>query len=173
MNVYPKVGLVAAVLAASLVWGAADAAGAAPSVAEQMAGLQQMCVDTAAARAQRQAETALYERLGGYERIHDLTREIVRRHNRNDAIKELLVGVDSESLARHVADFLASRTGGPQTYEGRTMPAAHRHLHLTDADFLSAGSDVAAAMQSLGHGDDEINEIVCILVSLKDQVVFD
>ncbi len=29
------------------------------------------------------------------------------------------------------------------------------------------------AMQSMGYGQDEIDEIVCILVSLKDQVVLE
>ena len=51
------------------------------------------------------------------------------------------------------------------------MPASHAHLRLTDADFLAAGGDIVTAMQSMGYGENEINEIVCILVSLKDQVV--
>jgi hypothetical protein len=42
---------------------------------------------------------------------------------------------------------------------------------LTDADFLEAGGDIVKAMQTLDYGEDEINEFVCILVSLKDQVV--
>ena len=60
-----------------------------PTVAEQMAGLQQMCADTAQARAQRQAEEPLYDRLGGYEKINDLTREVVRLHTENDDIKHM------------------------------------------------------------------------------------
>jgi hypothetical protein len=53
------------------------------------------------------------------------------------------------------------------------MPATHANLKLTDADFLSAGGDIVSAMQSMGYGEDEINEFVCILVSLKDQVVLE
>jgi hemoglobin len=145
----------------------------APSVAEQIAGLQQMCADTAEARAQRQAEQSLYERLGGYDRIHEFIGEVVRLHNENDAIKHMFTDVDSEKLVKHVADFTASGTGGPQTYSGRTMPATHARLELTDADFLAAGGDIVAAMQTMGYGQNEIDEFVCILVSLKDQVVFE
>ena len=81
--------------------------------------------------------------------------------------------VDSERLAKHVADFTAAGTGGPQEYTGRTMPGSHANLKRTDADFLSAGGDIVTAMKSMGYGENEINEFVCILVSLKDQVVFE
>jgi len=145
----------------------------APSVAEQMAGLQQMCADTAEARAQRQAEQSLYERLGGYDKIHEFISEVVRLHKENPDINHMFTNVDSERLVKQVADFAASGTGGPQTYTGRTMPETHARLELTDADFLSAGGDIVKAMQTTGYGQNEIDEFVCILVSLKDQVVFE
>jgi len=147
-------------------------AGETPSVEEQMKGLQTMCSDTAEARAQRQAEKPLYDRLGGYDRIHKLTDEIVRLHKQNDGLKPMFDHIDGENLSKHVADFVAAGTGGPQKYTGRDMPSSHAHLRLTDGDFLLAGGDVMTAMQTMGYGENEINEIVCILVSLKDQVVF-
>jgi hemoglobin len=163
---------IAAAAMLALAAGPAAAAEDGPSVGEQMAALEQMCTDTADARTRRHADTPLYERLGGYERIHALTREIVRRHNANPDIRHMFVHVDPEQLASHVADFMAAGTGGTATYTGRAMPAAHARLELTNADFLAAGGDIVSAMQGLGFGQDEIDEVVCILVSLKDQVVF-
>jgi len=151
------------------VAGANDA----PTVAEQIGGMQAMCADTEQARAQRQADEALYFRLGGYDRILEFTTEVVRLHKQNDAINGMFTHVDSEASAKHVADFISAGTGGPHKYTGRTMPATHANLKLTDADFLSAGGDIVTAMQTMGYGQDEINEFVCILVSLKDQVVFE
>jgi hemoglobin len=167
--------ILAAFVMAMLSVAVADAndANIAPSVAEQIAGMQAMCADTAEARVQRQADEALYFRLGGYDRIHEFVREVVRLHFENEALDRIMVGVDGETLAKRVADFTASGTGGPQTYTGRSMPAAHEHLHLTDADFLAAGGDIVKAMQTMGYGQNEINEFVCILLSLKDQVVFE
>ena len=161
-----------AVITVMLSFPVAEANDAA-TVAEQMAGLQTMCADTDQARAQRQAENALYNRLGGYDRIHEFTREVVRLHKQNDAIKHMFEHVDAEHLAKSVADFVASGTGGPQSYAGRAMPAVHARLELTDADFLSAGGDIVTAMQSMGYGQNEIDEMVCILVSLKGQVIFE
>lgn len=145
----------------------------APSTADQMAGLQSMCDGSASARSARQSQEALYNRLGGYDRILELTTEIVRLHEINPEIKPMLVHVDNKMLAKHVADFMAAGIGGTETYTGRDLPSSHAHLRLTDADFLSAGGDVMTAMNNLDYGQDEIDEVVCILVSLKDQVVFE
>ena len=144
----------------------------APTTAEQMAGMQTMCEETASVRADRQNEKSLYERLGGYDKIYEFVQEIVRRHYTNESIKHMFVGVDRELLTKHVADFVAAGTGGGATYSGRTMPATHAHLGLTDADFLSAGDDIVNSMKVMEYGQNEIEEFVCILVSLKDQVVF-
>ena len=145
--------------------------GASHDVEEHIAQLNKMCEDTAEARAARQAETPLYDRLGGYDKISALTTEIVNLHEQNEAIQHVMVGVDGELLAKHVADFVASGTGGPQKYTGRDMVSAHENLHLTDADFVAAGGDIVKAMQSFDYGEEEIQEVMCILVSLKDQVV--
>ncbi len=84
----------------------------------------------------------------------------------------MFVGVDKKMVTKHVADFIAAGTGGTATYAGRDLPGSHAHLNLTDADFLSAGDDIVNSMKVMGYGENEIQEFVCILVSLKDQVVF-
>ena len=157
----------------SIAVGGANDANYAPSVSEQIGGMQAMCAETADARAQRQADEALYFRLGGYDRIHELAREIVHLHSQNDAIKGMFEYLDTEELAKRSADFIASGTGGSQSYSGPTLPETHAKLRLTDADFLAAGGDIVKAMQTMGYGENEINEFVCILVSLKDQVVLE
>lgn len=143
------------------------------SVAEQMAALEASCAASAETDEARRAESPFYDRLGGYDRIHALTKEIVRLHALNPDIKHLLDGVDYDLLAKHVADFVAAGTGGAEKYTGRDLPSSHAHLHLTDADFLAAGGDIIQAMKNLEYEQQEIDEMVCILVSLKDQVVFE
>lgn len=139
----------------------------------RMAGLVAMCDGTADARSARHAKQALYERLGGYDRILELTTEIVRLHHLNPDFERFMPMVDDQRLAKQVADFMAAGTGGDEEYGGLGLPESHRHLKLDDADFLSAGSDVMKAMGNLGYGKDETEEVVCLLVSLKDQVLLD
>ena len=71
-----------------------------------------------------------------------------------------------------LADFAAAGTGGDATYVGRDMVEAHKHMQMTQADFLSAGGDVIQAMKNKGYGQNEIDEFVCILVSMKDMVIY-
>lgn len=166
-------GLILATLLMALLPPAMADAGDKPTVEDQMAGVQGMCEASADARMARQENKSLYERLGGYDRIHELTLEIVRRHQINPDFEVMFKHIDGDDLAKHVADFMAAGTGGTEKYTGRSLPASHAHLRLTDADFLSAGNDVGAAMKHLGYGQEEIEEVICILVSLKDQVVFE
>jgi hemoglobin len=162
-----------ATLALSILPLAPPSAAGAPSATVQLQQMEQGCEETAEARGSRQAELSLYERLGGYDRILDLTREIVQLHEQNEAIKQYMKGVDGDALARHVADFVASGTGGHEKYTGRDLPSSHAPMKLTDADFLAAGGDIVKAMQNKSYGAEEIDEVVCMLVSLKDQVVFE
>jgi len=168
LNLLPT--MTTGILAIFFLWS--TPADSAPSTADQMAGLQTMCDESVSARESRQKQKSLYLRLGGYEKILALTTEVVRLHQKNPTIIPMLKGVDCDLLAKHVADFAAAGTGGPEKYTGRPMVASHAHLNLTDADFLSAGGDIIKAMQNQGYQQNEIDEFICILVSLKDQVVF-
>jgi len=142
------------------------------NVKEQLESLQSMCSESTSIRQERHEQRPLYERLGEYDKILTLTTEIVRLHNKNEAIKHFFTSADPENLAKLVADFMAAGTGGSAEYQGRSLSASHENMGLSDVDFLSAGGDVIQAMENLGYGQDEIDEVVCILVSLKDQVVF-
>ena len=137
----------------------------------QVMALESMCAETSEARAGRQSQKSLYERLGKEKGIHNLTREVVRLHLKNDDIKHLLDGVDSDKLADGVALFLISGTGGPSVYDGPSLTDSHRHMNLTNADFMSAGGDIIQAMKNLGYGQNEIDELVCAFVGLRGMVV--
>ena len=144
-----------------------------PTTREQVLGLEAMCAENAEAMAARQSEESLYERLGGEEKIHEIVVEIVRLHGINPVIKHTLEGVDEERLIHGVTQFLVAGSGGPAEYKGRSMVDAHSHLNLTNAEFLAAGSDVMQGMKNKNCGEAEIQEVVCVLVSLREQVVID
>jgi hemoglobin len=146
-------------------------AGESQSVDEQIDGLVRMCADSEEARVQRQAEKPLYYRLGEYDKIRELTTEIVRLHSINPDFERFWGHIDEERLIKNVTDFVSTGTGGPKNYTGRDIPSAHAHLELSQADFLSAGNDVGMAMQNMGYGEAETQEFVCILVSMKELVI--
>ena len=146
---------------------------AAPTPEQEIMKLEAMCAESSEARAARHEETPLYERLGGEEKIEALVTEIVRLHDENPHFERFMGDVDHDALIHGVTTFMVTGTGGPQTYEGRSMPEAHAHLELTNADFVAAGHDVVQAMKNLEYGEEEIQEMVCILVSMRAAVVVD
>ena len=170
MNNNFKHGIASILLIALFSPGLATASGD-PTVDEQVAGLVKMCADSEAARVARQEAKPLYYRLGEYDKNHDLTEEIVRLHSINPDFERFWGHVDEEKLVKNVSDFVSTGTGGPKVYTGRDIPSAHADLELSKADFLSAGGDVSNAMKNKGYGDEEIQEFVCILVSMKDMVI--
>lgn len=157
-----------------LAAGTALAAGAAepePSAGEQIAQIKAMCNDAAPDIEERQAESSLYDRLGGRDAIHSLTDEIVRLHLENDDIKHIFEGVDTDRLSNQVTDFMVAGYGGEGEYTGRDMSTTHAHLGITNEDFLSAGGDIEQALQNLGHGEEETQEVICSLMPFHEQVV--
>jgi len=144
-----------------------------PTVSEQVLGLEAMCAENADAIAARQAEKSLFERLGGEKGIREFVTEIVAQHDKNPDFERFMGDVDQAALIDGVTDFVVAGTGGGGSYEGRDMPDAHKHLKLTNADFLSAGSDVMKAGKKLGVGENEVQEFICVLVSLRAATVVD
>jgi len=144
-----------------------------PTPEEQIEGLRAQCEKSAEARVARQEKKSLYERLGKEEGIHAITTELIRLHHENDDIKHIFKGMDDEVAAKKVAEFMISGIGGPKVYDGPELKVSHADMGLTTADFLAAGGDMMQAMKNLEYGEEETEEVVCILVSLMDQVVFE
>ena len=163
--------LLSSVVVASAVAQAPAPARPAPPAGEQVAALEASCAASAADRAARHAAKPLFERLRGEEGINDLTREVVRLHLQNPAIRHFFDGLDTDAVARHVAQFMISGTGGPKVYQGPDLTTSHRRMNLTNADFVSAGGDIVQAMKNLKFGQPEIDEVVCTLVALRPLVV--
>ena len=93
------------------------------------------------------------------------------RHLVNEQILHLMEGVDADHLIAQVTDFLVVGTGGEGEYTGRTMAESHAHLELSNVEFLAAGSDLGAAMDAAGWGENEKQELLFAFVGLRDQVV--
>lgn len=150
-----------------------EKAAPAPSANEQIVSLEGMCAQNAEAMAAADSAKSLYERLGGREGIHKIVAEVVRLHGQNKDFDRFMDEVDTKHLIEGVTQFMVSATGGPGDYEGPSLAESHAHLKLTNADFLSAGHDVMQGMKNMGCKEAEINELICMFVSLRDQVVID
>jgi pimeloyl-ACP methyl ester carboxylesterase len=137
----------------------------------QFDALNRMYRDTAAERASRQREKPLYERLGGRDAIHAVTKDIIELHFTEAVTKPLTRGVDKEKLIALVTEWLCQAAGGAEKYTGRDMVTAHAHLGMTDVHFMAAGDQILRCLKKHGVPEPEIQEVLCAIIAHHDDVV--
>jgi hemoglobin len=137
----------------------------------QVADLKKMFNDSAAARAQRQKQKPLYERLGGQDAIRAVVTDIVELHFTEAITKPLTKGVDKQKLVTLVVEFLCQGAGGPERYTGRDMVSTHKHLNMTDVHFMAAGDQIMRVLRKYNVPEPEQQEVICLIVGHHDDVI--
>lgn len=141
------------------------------SAKDQVAGAAKMCADNAKAIEARQKEKSLYSRLGEREGITQFSKNLYVAHKANANIGHMFANVPEQPFLNNVVELVVTASGGKGKYTGRDMTTVHKNLGITHQDFLDAGADVQDVMKGLGYGENEIQEMVCMLVSQVPQVV--
>ena len=100
-----------------------------------------------------------------------MTLAVLTLHLEQPELARILAPYDITVLADRLARFIVSRTGGPPVYNGPPLTESHGHLNLTNEIFVLGGGDVPVAMKELGYDEGVTNDVVCMLASLRDQVV--
>lgn len=119
---------------------------------------------------------SLYERLGRAEGISVLVDDIVEAHMNNPAIQSRFLPYrsDPEKLAtvkQHLRAFLAAGTGGPEQYQGRSMPETHRGMNISEYEYMAAVDDILAALRKNDIDEATRKDILAIAYSLKDEIM--
>lgn len=114
---------------------------------------------------------SLYERLGREQGIARIVDDLVDNHLKNPTIATRFTGADIAKLKENAAAFVVTGTGGPETYQGKSMRDAHAHMNISDAEFMAVVDDVMSALDGNGVGQREKEEVLFILYSLRPEVV--
>ncbi len=61
--------------------------------------------------------------------------------------------------------------GGPQTYSGRSMGDSHRHLMITDEEWLAFMDDLQQTLDKFEVPQPEQEELRAIVESTKESIV--
>ena len=133
-------------------------------------------LNAAAVRAAEQKKS-LYERLGGAYAIATVVDTFIEKLlvddtlNANPAIREARARVPKAGLKFHVTALVCQVTGGPQTYAGRSMKEAHRHLHITEREWDAMVQDFVAVLDQYKVPKAEQSELLTIVGSTKGDIV--
>ncbi len=114
---------------------------------------------------------SLYVRLGGAEGIAKIVDDIWINHTSNPKVKQRYTKSDPENVKRLVREFFGAGIGGPETYTGQDMLTAHTGMNINDEEFVAVCDDVLSALAKNNVGQKEKDEVLCILYSMKGDIV--
>jgi len=116
-------------------------------------------------------EETLYQRLGGKTGIDSIASDIFDNHTKNPVVQKRYVNSNPAEVKRLVAEMCCAGFGGPEQYTGKDMISAHTGMNINDAEFIAVVDDVLSALDMNNVGQKEKDEILCILYSMKPEIV--
>jgi hemoglobin len=94
------------------------------------------------------ADDNLYQDLGGQPGINKIADASVDVYLADPRIKDIFSESNIDRLRAELKDQFCVIAGGPCRYTGHSMEAAHKGLHLTNANFNALVEDLQSAMES-------------------------
>jgi hemoglobin len=113
----------------------------------------------------------LYMRLGGADGITRIAGDLVDNHIANPLIGKRFAGSDAVAMKKKAAAFFSMGSGGPNTYDGLDMLSAHKHMNISDIEYMAAVDDLMLALSNADLGDREKAEVLYIFHTLRPNVV--
>ncbi len=118
----------------------------------------------------------LFESLGGTEGITSIVDDGVEAHMNNSSISARFLPYKEqpEKLAvikKHTVDFFSAGSGGPIVYTGRNMPATHKGMNISPAEYMYAIDDIMEVLEEHKIDEDSKKEVLAILWSLKGMII--
>jgi len=116
-------------------------------------------------------QPTLFTRLGGLPAITAVVDTFVARVAADDRINAFFRGVDIPNLKRLLVEQICAGTGGGCRYTGRSMRESHRGMNITDAHFNALVEDLVATLNQFNVPQQEQQELLGILGSMKRDIV--
>ena len=120
---------------------------------------------------------SLYDRLGGVYNIAPVVDNLIDhvmidpRLNANPRVDEAHHRVSAAGFKYFVTEMLCEAAGGPQRYSGRPMGDSHRHLVITEEEWLAFMDDLQQTLDKFGVPQPEQSEIKAIVESTHEAIV--
>jgi hemoglobin len=75
------------------------------------------------------------------------------------------------TLKEHLRKFLAMGSGGPEEYEGRSMPEAHRGMNISEAEYMAAVDDIMEVLRDHDIDEQSRKDVLMISYSLRSEIM--
>jgi len=115
---------------------------------------------------------SLYDRIGGREKVKAIVEDIWNNHSQNPIVKDRFAASDPAYVKKRVFEIFAAATGSTDVeYKGMDMKAAHRGMNINEMEFNAVVDDVLAACEMHKVAQQERNEVLAILWSVRKDIV--
>jgi len=114
---------------------------------------------------------SIYEKIGGEPAVDAAVDIFYKKVLSDDRINEFFDSVDMAGQIQKQKAFLTMVFGGPNSYTGKDMREAHKHMNLTEEHFGAVAENLVGTLKELEVPQEIIDEIVGIALSVKDDVL--
>jgi len=117
------------------------------------------------------AKASLYERLGGDAAVDAAVDAFYVKVLADDRISHFFTKIDMTKQREQQKKFLTVAFGGPSKYKGNGMRCAHARFNLKEEHFNAVAENLVETLQELGVQQAEIDDVVAVCLSVKDEVL--
>ena len=119
----------------------------------------------------RAEDDTLFADMGGKAGIDRMVDEVEKIYLADPRIKDIFGESNLERLNAKLKEDFCMVAGGPCAYTGHSMEAAHKGLHLTNANFNALVEDLQSAMDTCNIPFATQNRFLARLAPMQHQVV--
>ena len=120
------------------------------------------------------SEQTLYERLGGYDGITGFVNNLLPRLQSDPLLGRFWENRGDDGVEREkqlLIDYLCANAGGPIYYSGRDMKLSHEGMEISEKDWAVFFEHAGATMEALSVPQQECDDVVAFVSSLKADIV--
>jgi len=114
---------------------------------------------------------SIFEELGGAPAVNAAVDIFYTKVLADERINEFFSTVDMKRQRAKQKAFLTLAFGGPNNYTGKDMREAHKHMNLNEGHFNAVAENLVATLQELNVSQAQIDEVVAVCLSVKDDVL--
>jgi len=114
---------------------------------------------------------SLYKRLGGREAISAAVDDAIVNLTADTRINRRFGNASIPHLQRNLVELICMRAGGPCTYSGANMSAAHEGMYIRADEFDALIEDLVKSFDKFNVPAREKGEVLTILRQMKNAVI--
>lgn len=119
-------------------------------------------------------QPSLYKRLGGYDAIRAVVDDLMVQLTADPKLGRFWAHRGSDGIKREkqlVVDFIVNKAGGNLNYAGRDMLVSHTGMGIDEKDWAIFMGHLNSTLGKFKVPQQEVNDVVNFMESLKDTMV--